>query len=196
MTKSYDINLSNEEKKYLLQTARQVIASEIKGLEANFEAHYSDGLNTKTGVFVTIKIHEELRGCIGYIKGYSALVESVRKMAISAAFHDPRFNPISESELSDAEIEISVLSPMIRVKNLTEIEVGRDGLLIRRLPHEGLLLPQVATEYNWSRETLLNQTCLKANIDQSAWKDPITEIYRFSAVIFKESDFQNSTRLS
>ncbi|MGD9488361.1 MAG: AmmeMemoRadiSam system protein A [Calditrichaceae bacterium] len=194
MKKPYTFSLSNEEKKYLLNTARQVISSEFKGRESDHEAHYSDGLNIKTGVFVTLKIREELRGCIGYIKGYMALVEAVRKMAVSAAFQDPRFTPLSESELSDIEIEISVLSPMTRVKNLTEIEIGRDGLLIRQSPYEGLLLPQVATEYNWNREMLLNQTCLKANIDQSAWKDSKTEIYRFSAVIFKESDFTNSTR--
>jgi AmmeMemoRadiSam system protein A len=105
-------------------------------------------------------------------------------MAIQAAFHDPRFDPVTERELPDLEIEISVLTPMKRIKDVEEIEVGKHGILIERGFHSGLLLPQVATEYGWGRKTFLERCCLKAGLPEDAWKDEDTRICTFSAEVF------------
>ncbi len=108
-------------------------------------------------------------------------------MAAAAAFHDPRFRPLGKEELADLEVEISVLSPMRLIKNIDEIRVGTHGLYIVQGPCRGLLLPQVATEYHWDRLTFLAQTCGKAGLPASAWKDPDTKIYIFTAVIFGDN---------
>jgi AmmeMemoRadiSam system protein A len=105
-------------------------------------------------------------------------------MALSAAFCDPRFPPLTPQEFKDIHLEISVLSPLRKIKQVDEIQVGVHGLYIRQGPCRGLLLPQVATEYHWDRETFLQQTCCKACLPPQAWKDPQTEIYIFSADIF------------
>ena len=105
-------------------------------------------------------------------------------MAISAAFQDPRFEPMSAKELEDLDIEISVLTPMKPVTDINEIEVGKHGLMIVKDYYSGLLLPQVATEYGWDRETFLEHTCMKAGLPVNAWKDSDTKIYAFSADVF------------
>ena len=106
------------------------------------------------------------------------------KMAPAAAFHDPRFFPVTEKELRDLEIEISVLTPLRRIKDIREIEVGKHGILIERGFNSGLLLPQVATEYGWDRKTFLEHTCLKAGLPTDAWKHEDVAISIFSADIF------------
>jgi len=106
-------------------------------------------------------------------------------MAEAAAFQDPRFPPVRVDELGELEIEISVLTPLREIKDPEEIEVGKHGIMIERPPYySGLLLPQVATEYGWDRETFLEQTCIKAGLPPNAWRDPATRIYIFSAEIF------------
>ncbi|RKZ20397.1 AMMECR1 domain-containing protein, partial [bacterium] len=130
--------------------------------------------------------HGELRGCIGLIKGIKPLYLAVQDMAIAAALRDPRFPPVSPSELDEIEIEISVLTPLKEVKDVEEIKVGRDGIYIERGYHSGLLLPQVATEYGWTREEFLDHTCMKAGLFPGCWKEEGTKIYRFSALIFSE----------
>ena len=141
-------------------------------------------LREKRGAFVTLKIGGMLRGCIGMIRAAQPLYLTIFEMAQAAAFEDPRFMPITEKELTDIEIEISVLSPLVRVENIDEIKVGRDGLMILLNQHSGLLLPQVATEHGWDKTTFLEQTCLKAGIPKNSYKDKSAEIYRFSAEIF------------
>jgi AmmeMemoRadiSam system protein A len=106
------------------------------------------------------------------------------EMAQAAAFEDPRFPPLTQKELADLEIEISVLTPFRQVRDVTEIEVGKHGLFLERGGRSGLLLPQVATEYRWDRQTFLEHTCLKAGLPREAWQDPETRIYVFSAEIF------------
>ena len=106
---------------------------------------------------------------------------------MAAAFRDPRFPPLREDELADLEVEISVLSPMRRIKNAEEIQVGRHGLYLEQGSCRGLLLPQVASEYGWDRHTFLKQTCVKAGLPPDAWKDPDTRIFVFSADILHES---------
>ncbi len=105
-------------------------------------------------------------------------------MAAAAAFDDTRFSPLSAGELKDLDLEISVLTPLQRVEEVKEIEVGKHGLYIKKGFYAGLLLPQVATEYNWDRVTFLEETCRKAGLPKNAWKEKGTEIYMFSADIF------------
>ncbi len=105
-------------------------------------------------------------------------------MAVAAAFDDPRFDPLTAKELKDLALEISVLTPMERLKIVDEIEVGKHGLYIKKGFYSGLLLPQVATEYGWDRITFLEETCRKAGLPRNAWKEKGTEIYLFSADIF------------
>ena len=105
-------------------------------------------------------------------------------MAISAAFQDPRFEPLSEKELADLDIEISVLTPMKQITDINEIEIGKHGLMIVKDYFSGLLLPQVATEFGWDKEKFLEHTCMKAGLPQNAWKDSAAKIYAFSADVF------------
>ena len=105
-------------------------------------------------------------------------------MAEAAAFRDPRFGPVRESELSELEFEISVLTPLKKIKDVNEIQVGKHGIYLKRGWYSGLLLPQVATEYGWDRQTFLEHTCQKAGLPSNAWKEKDTEIYIFSADIF------------
>ena len=181
--------LIDDEKKFLLSLARKTIGDFLNGEKSQNTGYFSENLKTKSGAFVTLTIKHNLRGCIGYVQGYKALQDSIVDIAVSSAFNDPRFPPLTKKEFNDIEIEISVLTPLTKIKDISEIEIGRDGLIIKQLPYEGLLLPQVATEYNWDVQTFLEHTCNKAGLPSSAWKDEDTEILKFSAIIFKESDF-------
>ena len=180
------MGLTTEEKKYLLQLARQTIMKVVNGEKAPEPRTDTPVLAEKRGAFVTIKKRGELRGCIGCIYAEKPLAETVRDMAIAASQRDPRFDPVTVDELDELEIEISVLSPIYEVTDIDSIQVGRDGLIIRRGPYQGLLLPQVATEYGWDRETFLSQTCRKAGLPPDAWKMKGTEISSFRAEVFKE----------
>jgi len=141
-------------------------------------------LKENRGAFVTIKEKGQLRGCIGYIQAVKPLYETVKDVAKSAAVNDYRFNPVGQDELDRLELEISALTPLKRIKDISEIEVGKHGLYMRQGFNSGLLLPQVAAEYRWDAETFLKETCRKAGLSQNAWKDMSTEIYIFSADVF------------
>lgn len=179
-----DLGLSEHDKDTLRHIAKTVIQSKARGKPAPEFTVDSPILKEKRGAFVTINKGGQLRGCIGYIQPYKPLYQTIEEMAIQAAFHDPRFGPVTEKELPDLEVEISVLTPMKRIKAVEEIEVGKHGILIERGFHSGLLLPQVATEYGWDRKTFLGHTCLKAGLPQDAWKGKDTVISIFSADIF------------
>ena len=181
--------LSDNEKKFLLQLARQSILDYFEGLEAPGKSYYSENLKTHTGAFVTLQLNGELRGCIGYVEALLPLQDTVAQMAVSAAFSDPRFPSLTRDEFQYTEIEISVLTPQRRITDISEIQIGRDGLIIKQGLREGLLLPQVATEYDWDRITFLEQTCRKAGLHSQSWKESETEMFSFSAVIFTESDY-------
>ena len=181
-------SLTEEEKKILLKIARQTLESYLKeGRIPEFKVD-SEKLKEKRGVFVTLKKKGELRGCIGRIVADTPLYLAVSKMAIEAATSDPRFRPVSFSELKDIEIEISVLSPFEKVKNLDEIVVGRDGLMIQKGFYSGLLLPQVPVEYGWDKKTYLEHLCLKAGLPSTAYKDKDVIIYKFTALVFSEKE--------
>jgi len=178
--------LTKEEKELLLTIARRSIESGLAGGEPPRFAIESEALRKNMGAFVTLKKEGRLRGCIGLIEGTKPLYETVEQMAQAAAFEDPRFRPVRSDELEGLDIEISALTPLRQIQDVSEIEVGRHGLYIVKGYHAGLLLPQVATEYTWDRDTFLRETCIKANLPQNAWKDPDTKIYIFSASVFSE----------
>ena len=179
-----DLGLSEQDKKTLHQIAKTVIENKARGKAVPEFKIESVILKENRGAFVTIQKKGQLRGCIGFIKGYEPLHKTVEKMAAEAAFRDPRFPPVKEKELPELDIEISVLTPLRKISDVNEIEVGKHGIYIIKGGWSGLLLPQVATEYGWNRQTFLEHTCQKAGLPPNAWKEKDTEIYIFSADIF------------
>lgn len=178
--------LSREEKLFLLRYAREVLEASFRGDEPGIDIPAAPVLAENRGGFVTLKKHGHLRGCIGYIEAFKPLVETVHDMAENAAFNDPRFPGLEEGELDDVTIEISVLSPIRKIDDPKEVVVGKHGIIISRGGYRGLLLPQVATEWGWDRETFLSQTCIKAGLPPEAWKKEGTKIEVFSAEVFSE----------
>ena len=181
---SEDFSLNEYEKDTLHKIAYESIKSKLENRPFSLEYEITPNLAQKRGAFVTLHKFGELRGCIGNIVGIEPLHETVKNMARAAAFEDPRFVPLQYEELKDIDIEISVLSPLKRIKDINEIQVGKHGIYLRKGYNSGLLLPQVATEYNWDRLTFLDQTCLKAGLYPGCWKEKDTEIYIFSADVF------------
>ena len=179
-----DMGLSDKDKKTLREIARKSIECSVRGESLPEFKVESEILKENRGAFVTIEKHGNLRGCIGYIQAIKPLHITIREMAKSAALNDPRFPPVAPDELDDLELEISVLTPLKRIKDINEIEVGRHGIYMKSGYYSGLLLPQVATDYGWDRQTFLEQTCHKAGMGGDCWKNKQTEIYIFSADIF------------
>lgn len=180
--------LDHEQRTALLRIARQSIEAvlEARRPELDFQSLHAD-LKRPSGVFVTLNERSgDLRGCIGSIEAVAPLAQAVSSSAVNAAFRDPRFYPVQKEELPNLHIEISVMSPIVPVTGVEEIEVGRDGLIISRGNRSGLLLPQVATDYGWDRETFLNQTCIKAGLPPDCWRSPDCRIEKFSAEVFGE----------
>ena len=179
-----DLGLNEEEKKTLHHIAKTVIENKAKGKAVPEFKIESPILKENRGAFVTIHRRGQLRGCIGYIEGQGPLHKTIEKMAEAAAFKDPRFTPVKEKELSELDIEISVLTPLKRITDINEIQVGKHGIYMVKGMWADLLVPQVATEYGWDRLAFLEHTCQKAGLPSNAWKDKETEIYIFSADIF------------
>ena len=180
--------LNDIQRKQLLRIARESIEVVHAGRTPGWSAaDFDDALHRPAGAFVTLKTKSgDLRGCIGSIHAVHPLYEAVTSSAISAAFRDPRFLPVQPHELPRLDIEISVMGPIEPVATPDEIVVGRDGLIISRGRQAGLLLPQVAIEYGWERETFLAQTCVKAGLPPAAWRLQDTRIERFAAEVFGE----------
>ncbi len=182
------MDLTDQDKKTLLEIVKRAIIAKASNRELPKLTMESPILKEKRGAFVTLKKRGLLRGCIGYIKAVEPLGDTVQEMAVAAAFHDPRFPSVKGEEIRDLNFEISVLSPLRRISNIDDIEVGKHGLYIVRGYNSGLLLPQVAIEYGWDRENFLKETCYKAGLPPKAWKDKETEIYIFSADYFSDKD--------
>jgi AmmeMemoRadiSam system protein A len=182
------LDLNDHHRKTLLSLARQSIAAVLDGRAPQWSAdELDDVLHRPAGAFVTLHTAEgELRGCIGSIRAVEPLYRAVASSAISAAFRDPRFEPLRPGELEPLQLEISVMGPIEAVSNVEDIEVGRDGLIISRGRYAGLLLPQVAAEYGWDRETFLDQTCVKAGLPKGAWRAEDCRVEKFSAIVFGE----------
>jgi AmmeMemoRadiSam system protein A len=182
------LDLTEAHRKTLLGIARQSIAAALEGHTHQWKAEdVEETLRRPAGAFVTLRTHEgDLRGCIGSIQAVEPLYKAVASSATAAAFRDPRFEPLRPGELERLELEISVMGPIEPVVKIDEIVVGRDGLILSRGRRAGLLLPQVATEYEWDRETFLDQTCIKAGLPRGAWRDGDCQIGKFSAIVFGE----------
>ncbi|MEW6709778.1 MAG: AmmeMemoRadiSam system protein B [Candidatus Riflebacteria bacterium] len=172
--------------KEALDAVRKTLESHLSGQKSGPLKFSDPRFKEKSGVFVTLKKHGELRGCIGFIIGYEPLETAIPQMAISAATHDPRFNPVTADELKDIRIEISVLTPMQDVKDISEIKIGRDGLLLQMGGRSGLLLPQVPVEWNWDVEEFLENLCHKAGLPAGSHLNPQAHLQRFSADVFGE----------
>ncbi len=180
------MELTNDEKELLLRAARQSILSafgEAEKPEINYTAYPL--LKQKIGAFVTIKIDKELRGCIGYIIAIKPLFDTVCETARAAAFNDPRFKKLTREEFDKIIIEISVLSLFEPIKSYDEIELGKHGLLMEE-GGRAVLLPQVATENNFTREQFLTALCHKAGLYGEYWKETKLKLKVFTATIFSE----------
>jgi AmmeMemoRadiSam system protein A len=179
-----DLGLSPEEKETLHEVAFQAIRCRCLGEPMPDIEVEAPRLKEPGAAFVCIHKGRDLRGCIGVLEARMPLWETIRKMAVEAAFGDPRFCALATDELDKIDIEISVLTPMRRISDPSEIEIGKHGLFIRKGFRSGLLLPQVATEQDWDREQFLKWTCCKAGLPEKAWKQKGVELYVFSADVF------------
>jgi len=187
--------LTAEEGKLAVKIARETIARHLRG-EDEKEWDVPQKFMQKYGVFVTINTHPggHLRGCIGYPEPVYPLINALISAAKSAATQDPRFMPMRAEELDNVVIEVTILTPpeLLKVSDPEEyfefIEIGKHGLIAERGPWRGLLLPQVPVEWGWDLEEFLCETCMKAGLDQYAWKDLSTKIYRFEGQIFGEKE--------
>ncbi len=177
--------MSKDQQEFLLTLARKSIKHYLEtGKQLKIETPDTIFLGER-GAFVTLKVNGKLRGCIGYPLPYKALYETVIEMAVSAASKDYRFQPISLEELADVKIEISVLTLPRPVKDISEIEIGKHGIIISKGSNKGLLLPQVPVEWGWDLETFLHHGCLKAGLGENDWEKG-ANIEVFSAQVFSE----------
>lgn len=176
--------LTDDDKATLLRIARESVASEVGGLPASSSASARE-LPGASGVFVTLKRRGELRGCIGTLECRAGLAQEVARTARESATQDPRFPPVSTQEIPELTVEISVLSPLeaINPNDDDAIVVGKHGLVVEQGPRRGLLLPQVATEWGWTAEQFLRQTCRKAGLSEDAPQQG-ARVFRFEADVF------------
>lgn len=176
-----------DEKEELLKIAKTSVESFVKtGKIPEFEIK-PKRLKEKQGAFVTLKKHDQLRGCIGHMAGDLPLYKVVSQMAVAAAVEDPRFPPVTAEELSELEYEISVLSPFRKVNSWQEIQIGVHGVQAVAGGRAGLFLPQVATENHWDLETFLSHLMLKAGLWQDYWRENPVDFYVFEAEVFGET---------
>ena len=195
-------DLSLEEGIYLVRLARMTIETKLKS-GANVRMDDApERLWRPYGVFVTlnklVNFGRRLRGCIGFPLPEKALVEAVASSALSAAFDDPRFRPVSLDEMDSILLEVSVLTPPESIgvdepeQYPRNIEIGKDGLIVSRGWSRGLLLPQVPVEWGWDSEEFLTQCCLKARLPPDAWLTKGVEISKFQAIVFSETEPRGS----
>jgi hypothetical protein len=190
--------ISDEEGAYLVKLARRAMETYLKTKKIIEPDDAPEKLRTPCGVFTTLNkvtaTGKELRGCIGLPYPVKPLAEAVVTSAISSAVEDPRFPPVSQSELGEIVVELSVLTPpqYIAVKKPSdypkEVGVGVDGLIVERGGRSGLLLPQVPVEWGWDAEEFLTQCCLKAWLPPDSWLNEGTRISKFQAIIFEEKE--------
>jgi AmmeMemoRadiSam system protein A len=184
--------LTDAQKRTLVTIARGAVRGAAGAAPATIDVDgglpaASGGLPAASGAFVTITRGGQLRGCIGTLQCLRALPEEVRRVAVGAAREDPRFPPLTAAELDDLEIEVSILGPLESIDPIdpAAFEIGRHGLVAEQGSRRGLLLPQVATEQRWDRETFLSQTCVKAGLPHDAWRGG-ARVFRFDAEVFRD----------
>tara|TARA_Y100000310_G_scaffold329536_1_gene399588 strand:- start:94 stop:687 length:594 start_codon:yes stop_codon:yes gene_type:complete len=188
------MKLTLDDGKSLIKLVRSSISEFFDKKENDIKEDLKKKYSKKQGIFVTLYMNDELRGCIGFPEPVLPLYRAVIDAAKSAAFSDPRFSPVTKDEFDNIRIELSVLTlpELIEVKKpedyLKAIEIGRDGLILRGSSNSGLLLPIVAVEYNWDAKAFLENLCHKAGIPGDAWKDLNNKIYRFQSKVFSEKE--------
>jgi AmmeMemoRadiSam system protein A len=178
--------LTPEQRAQLLATARRAIRDRVAGRPAAAPATRDPVLCAPGAAFVTLTRAGALRGCIGYMQAVRPLAKAVAHCAAAAAMEDPRFSPVTAQELPDLYVEISVLSPLRPVADPGDIQVGLHGLYVSQGSAHGLLLPQVATDQGWDRETFLRQVCRKAGLASDAWQRGAT-LQVFTAEHFRDA---------
>jgi AmmeMemoRadiSam system protein A len=188
ISKEFSTELDSLDKISLLKLARRSIEQYLTSETLPLPRNLTNLMNSKRGAFVTLKKNGELRGCIGSMVETLPLYNVVGKMALQAAFNDTRFHPLEFNELSQIEIEISVLTPLVKINNADEIVLGRDGVVLKKGNKQAVFLPQVATEQGWSKEQFLTQLCYKAGLNATDWKT--ATLYTFKAEVFSEIDLQ------
>jgi len=178
--------LQTEEKKVLLKIARESIRRFLTTETVPLVRGVTPRLEYPQGVFVTLKKHGDLRGCIGHIPPDFPLARAVGAMALQAAFNDPRFNSVQLKELDSLGIEISALTPMKPIGRAEEIVVGRDGVVLSKDGRSAVFLPQVAPENKWGRDEMLDNLCRKAGLPEGSWRKG-AQFQVFQAEVFDES---------
>ena len=184
-----DAPLSEETRRQLLALARGTLEAHFRGEPpSRLSSDRSETFGDPRALFVTLRIAERLRGCIGTLAPEGDLSRTVPRFALRAAFEDPRFPALTAQELSECTIEISVLTPPRPLEDPEEIEIGRDGLILELGGRRGLLLPQVATEWEFDRTTFLAELSRKAGLPPDAWRQPGAKLWSFQAEVFSEEE--------
>jgi len=182
-----DLPLGRADESSLLAFARKTLDRFLNTETVPLARGFTPRLQVPQAAFVTLKKHGELRGCIGHMAADTPLGQIVGAMALEAAFNDPRFRPLSLSELGDVEIEISVLTPMKPIAGPAEIKIGRDGVLLQKGTRSAVFLPQVAPEQGWDTPETLDNLCMKAGLEQGCWKQG-ARLLVFQAKVFGEPE--------
>lgn len=183
----YHLIMKIDQQKELLNAVRSYLEHKLLGSDhpqLSDDPYYDKEL----GLFVTLHVDGMLRGCIGYIQGFKSLRSALFEMADAAAFHDPRFSPLTEGELDMIDIEISILTELSEVDDYKDILIGTDGILLKQGMRQAVFLPQVAPEQGWDLETTLKHLCRKAGLNPKAYKDPSTTFEVFQADVFSEGE--------
>ncbi|MDR1986142.1 MAG: AmmeMemoRadiSam system protein A [Treponema sp.] len=184
--------ITQKEQNFLLAAARETIAAQLEGRAPRYNQEIpgetlGDSVLTQArGAFVTLHIGKQLRGCIGRMSASAPLEETVRTMAIEAAFGDPRFPPLTKDELPRCRLELSVLSPLEPCSDPRSVQVGVHGLYLIRQGRSGVLLPQVPLEQGWDLDAYLDYICVKAGLPPHSYEAPGAKLYTFTAVVFGE----------
>jgi uncharacterized protein len=187
-----DLKVEHAEK--LIKIARDAISAYFEGKEYEVPAELKKEFKYERGVFVTLYVKNALKGCIGYPEPIMPLAESVANCAKAAAFEDVRFPSLKQEQVKDLRVELSILTEpqLIEVSKasdyLKKIEIGKDGLIVKDEYGSGLLLPQVPVEWKWDVKEFLDNTCRKAGLEPSSWKNMRKSIYKFQAQIFTEEN--------
>lgn len=191
-TDSFELHY--QDKKDLLKVARKTLERFLeKGQKPDInEEKLADPLKETCGAFVSLYNKEELRGCVGNLRGNKPLYVTVQDMTVSSAVGDLRFGDVTPEELPDINIEISVLTPLKRLHSLDDLEIGKHGVYVTNGVQSGTLLPQVAPQRGWKKEELLGYCSRdKAGLGWDGWRD--AEVYTYKAFVFNEKDIRNES---
>ncbi len=185
ISKKNNFSLDEKDKNILLRLARETLINSLNNIKTSTNFDFSETLKTKTGAFVTLKNNGKLRGCVGQFLPNIPLFKVVQEMSVSAAKYDTRFSPVTIDELYEIEIEISVLSPLQKISDISKIEIGKDGIYIIKNGKSGTLLPQVAVEQNWNSMQFVEYCSqYKTGIGKDGWKN--AELFIYQAIVFCE----------